>query len=211
MEETLNMADHYLKDVAVELRKLKTLADKAIAQVEDGDLTAVLDPESNSIAILMQHLGGNLRSRFTDFLTADGEKPDRHRDAEFEAAPGTTRADLLARWELGWNRLFETVDGLLASDLGKTVTIRSEPHSVPQAIQRALIHCAYHVGQIVLLAKHARQAEWKNLSVPKGGSARHEQEVAARAPKRQVLFPEKQGSQSPEAFRAAAEATKPSS
>ncbi|HEV7514779.1 MAG TPA: DUF1572 family protein, partial [Thermoanaerobaculia bacterium] len=105
MEETLNMADHYLKEVAVEFRKLKTLADKAIAQVEDADLTAVLDPESNSIATVMQHLGGNLRSRFTDFLTADGEKPDRHRDAEFEIAPGTTRADLLDRWELGWNRL----------------------------------------------------------------------------------------------------------
>jgi len=180
MEETLNMADHYLKDVAVEFRKLKTLADKAIAQVEDADLVAILDPESNSIAMLMQHLAGNLRSRFTDFLTSDGEKPDRRRDAEFEAAPETPRTDLLDRWELGWSRLFEAVDGLLTSDLGKTVTIRSEPLSVPQALQRALIHCAYHVGQIVLLAKHARQGEWKNLSVPKGASAKHNQEMATR-------------------------------
>jgi hypothetical protein len=179
MEETLNMADHYLKDVAVEFRKLKTLADKAIAQVEDGDLWTVLDPESNSLAMLMQHVGGNLRSRWTDFLTTDGEKPDRHRDAEFEAAAGTTRATLLDSWELGWSRLFATIDGLLVSDLAKTVTIRSAPHSVLQAVQRSLLHCAYHVGQIVLLAKHARQGEWNNLSVPKGGSAKHEQEVAA--------------------------------
>jgi hypothetical protein len=179
MEETLNLADHYLKDVAVELRKLKTLADKAIAQVEDADLWTVLDPESNSLAMLMQHLGGNLRSRWTHFLTADGEKPDRQRDAEFEVSPEATRSTLLDGWELGWSRLFETIDGLLASDLAKTVTIRSAPHSVPQAIQRALIHCAYHVGQIVLLAKHARQGEWKNLSVPRAGSAKHDREVAA--------------------------------
>ena len=179
MEETLNMGGHYLKDLAVEFRKLKTLADKAIAQVEDGDLLTVLDPESNSLAMLMQHLGGNLLSRFTDFLTTDGEKADRHRDAEFEATL-TTRADLLDRWELGWSRLLETVDGLVVSDLGKTVTIRSAPLSVPQALQRALVHCAYHVGQIVLLAKHARQGEWKNLSVPKGASDRHNREVAAQ-------------------------------
>jgi hypothetical protein len=179
MEETLNLAGSYLKDVAVELRKLKTLADKALAQVEDGDLWTVLDPESNSLAMLVQHLGGSLRSRWTDFLTTDGEKPDRDRDAEFEAAPGATRASLLEVWELGWSCLLATIDGLLVSDLGKTVTIRSAPHSVPQAIQRALIHCAYHVGQIVLLAKHARQGEWKNLSVPKGASAKHNREVAA--------------------------------
>jgi hypothetical protein len=171
MEETLNFADSYLKDMAVEARKLKTQADRAIAQVEDGDLWTTLDPESNSIAILVQHLGGNLRSRWTDFLTTDGEKPDRHRDGEFEVGPGAAREDLLARWELGWNRLLETLDGLVASDLGKTVTIRSEPHSVPQAIQRSLLHCAYHVGQIVLLAKHARSSEWQTLSVPRGGSA----------------------------------------
>src|SRR5712691_8862047 len=171
MEETLNLAGSYLKDVAVEFRQLKTLADRAIAQLEDGDLFTTLDPESNSIAILMQHLAGNLRSRWTDFLTTDGEKPDRDRDAEFEPAPGTTRADLLDDWELGWSRLLGTIDGLLPAALGKTITIRGEPHSVPQAIQRALIHAAYHVGQIVLLAKHARSTEWQNLSVPKGGSA----------------------------------------
>jgi hypothetical protein len=167
MEESLNFASSYLKDTAVEFRKLKTLADKALAQVEDGDLWTVLDPESNSLAMLVQHLGGNLRSRWTDFLTTDGEKPDRHRDTEFENAPDRTRAALLAGWELGWSRLFGTLDGLLVADLEKTVTIRSESLSVPQALQRNLIHCAYHVGQIVLLAKHARQAVWKNLSVPK--------------------------------------------
>jgi Protein of unknown function (DUF1572) len=183
MEETLNLADSYLKDVAVEFRKLKTLADRALAQLEDGDLFTTLDPESNSLAMLLQHLGGNLRSRWTDFLTTDGEKPDRHRDAEFESAPNATRADLLAGWELGWSRLLGTIDSLLASDLGKTVTIRGEPHSVPQAIQRALIHAAYHVGQIVLLAKHSKSTEWKNLSVPKGGTAAFNQTMAARSGK----------------------------
>jgi hypothetical protein len=183
MEETLHLADSYLKDVAVEFRQLKTLADRALAQVEDGDLLTTLDPEANSIAIILQHLGGNLRSRWTDFLTTDGEKPDRHRDAEFEPAPGATRADLLATWELGWSRLLGTIDGLLGSDLGKTVTIRGEPHSVPQAIQRALIHTAYHVGQIVLLAKHAKSTEWKNLSVPRGGTTAFNQAMAERGGK----------------------------
>ncbi|HZF13918.1 MAG TPA: DUF1572 family protein [Thermoanaerobaculia bacterium] len=180
MDETPSLTDSYLKDVAVEFRKLKTLADKAIAQVEDADLFTTLDPESNSLAILMQHLGGNLRSRWTDFLTTDGEKPDRDRDAEFEPAPGTTRAELLEVWELGWSRLLGTIDGLLPPALGKTVAIRGEPHSVPQAIQRALIHAAYHVGQIVLLAKHARSTEWQNLSVPKGGSGAFNRVMAAR-------------------------------
>ena len=179
MEETLNFAGSYLKDVAVELRKLKTLADKAIAQVEDPDLWTVLDPESNSLAMIVQHLGGNLRSRWTHFLTTDGEKPDRNRDAEFETATGANRASLLEGWELGWSCILETIDGLLVSDLGKTVTIRSAPLAVPQAIQRSLIHCAYHVGQIVFLAKHARSTEWKNLTVPKGASAQHNRAMAA--------------------------------
>jgi len=180
MEETFNLAGSYLKDVAIEFRKLKTLADRAIAQVEDGDLFTTLDPESNSLAVLLQHLGGNLRSRWTDFLTTDGEKADRDRDAEFEPTPGTTRAELLEIWELGWSRLLGTIDGLLPVALEKTVTIRGEPHTVPQAIQRALIHTAYHVGQIVLLAKHARQGDWKNLSVPKRGSAAFNRTMAAR-------------------------------
>ena len=162
-----NPADLFLQDVRIQARKLKELADKAVAQMRDEDLTVVLDPESNSVAMIIQHLAGNLRSRWTDFLTADGEKPDRDRDAEFEAHDGTTRAGLLAAWDEGWECLFSTLDGLTAEDLGGTVTIRSEPHTVVQAINRGLAHAAYHVGQIVLLAKHFASADWKTLSIPR--------------------------------------------
>lgn len=160
-----NPADLFVQDIRIQARKLKELADKAVAQVRDEDLTVVLDPESNSIAMIVQHLAGNLRSRWTDFLTSDGEKPDRNRDAEFESQDGTTRAGLLAAWDEGWGCLFSTLDGLTAEDLGRTVTIRSEPHSVVQAINRGLTHAAYHVGQIVLLAKHFASADWKTLSI----------------------------------------------
>lgn len=162
-----NPADLFVQDIRIQARKLKELADKAMAQVRDEDLTVVLDPESNSIAIIVQHLAGNLRSRWTDFLTSDGEKPDRDRDAEFEAHDGAGRAALLADWDQGWNRLFSTLDSLTAEDLGKTITIRSEPHSVVQAVNRGLTHAAYHVGQIVLLAKHFASADWKSLSIPR--------------------------------------------
>ena len=162
-----NPADLFVQDIRIQARKLKELADKAIAQVRDEDLSVVLDPESNSIAIIVQHLAGNLRSRWTDFLTSDGEKPDRDRDAEFEAHDGSARAALLAAWDDGWGCLFSTLDGLTAEDLGKTITIRSEPHSVVQAVNRGLTHAAYHVGQIVLLAKHFASADWKTLSIPR--------------------------------------------
>ena len=171
MGDTPNLANNYLEVLTAEWRKLKGLADRALAQVADADLFTTLDPESNSLAVLLKHLGGNLRSRWTDFLTSDGEKPDRLRDTEFEIPPGTTREDILAIWELGWSRLFGTLEKLTAADLEKTVTIRSEPHSVPQALERSYGHTAYHVGQIVLLAKHTRSTAWQNLSVPRGGSA----------------------------------------
>lgn len=162
-----NPADLFLQDVRIQARKLKELADKAISQVGDEDLTVVLDPESNSIAIIVQHLAGNLRSRWTDFLTSDGEKPDRDRDAEFEAHDNAGRAALLAAWDDGWSCLFSALDALTAEDLGKTITIRSEPHSVVQAVNRGLTHAAYHVGQIVLLAKHFASSDWKTLSIPR--------------------------------------------
>jgi hypothetical protein len=162
-----NPADLFVQDIRIQARKLKELADKAIAQVRDEDLSVVLDPESNSIAIIVQHLAGNLRSRWTDFLTSDGEKPDRDRDAEFETHDSTTRAGLLAAWDEGWGRLFATLDGLTAEDLGRTVPIRSEPHTVVQAVNRGLTHAAYHVGQIVLLAKHFASDGWKTLSIPR--------------------------------------------
>ena len=162
-----NPADLFLQDIRIQARKLKELADKALVQVRDEDLAVTLDPESNSLAVIVQHLAGNLRSRWTDFLTSDGEKPDRNRDAEFEPHEGTGRAGLLASWEEGWSRLFGTLDGLAVEDLGKTVLIRSEPHTAVQAINRGIAHAAYHVGQIVLLAKHFASADWRTLSIPR--------------------------------------------
>jgi hypothetical protein len=178
-----DIAGSYLQDVTSELRKLKTQADRALAQVPEGGLFATLGEESNSLAVLLQHVGGNLRSRFRDFLTTDGEKPDRRRDAEFEVAPGTTTAGVLAVWETGWTTLFEATGALRPDDLGRTVTIRGEPHSVLQALQRAYGHLAYHNGQIVLLAKHLCGSEWQTLSVPRGGSAALNRELAERAAK----------------------------
>jgi hypothetical protein len=162
-----NPADLFLQDIRIQACKLKELADKALVQVHDEDLTVTLDPEANSLAMIVQHLAGNLRSRWTDFLTSDGEKPDRDRDAEFESQDGTTRTGLLASWDDGWGYLFATLDGLTVEDLGKTVYIRSEPHTAVQAINRGLTHAAYHVGQIVLLSKHFASADWKTLSIPR--------------------------------------------
>jgi hypothetical protein len=172
-----NPADLFLQDVRIQARKLKELADKALAQVRDEDLSVVLDPESNSLAMIVQHLAGNLRSRWTDFLTSDGEKPDRDRDAEFEAHGGATRAGLLAAWEEGWDCLISTLDGLTEEDLGRTVFIRSEPHTAVQAINRGLTHAAYHVGQIVLLSKHFASASWQTLSIPRKQSRQFTDEM----------------------------------
>ena len=170
----------YLKDVVAQFYQLKTLADRALSQVNDGDLFRPLDPESNSLAILIQHMAGNMRSRWTDFLTSDGEKPDRNRDAEFEVAEGTTREDLQARWEEGWRCLFQTLTALSEEDLALTVLIRAEPHSVIKAINRQLTHYGYHVGQIVLLAKHFASDHWRALSVPRGRSGQFNAEKLGR-------------------------------
>jgi len=170
----------YLKDIPDQFRQLKALADRAVAQVRDEDLFAVPDPESNSLAILLQHIGGNLRSRFTDFLTSDGEKPDRDRDGELEVKPGTIRADLLARWEEGFRILFATLDALTEGDLTRTVLIRAEPHTVVRALDRSLTHTAYHVGQIVFLAKHLAADCWQTLSVPRGGTRAFNEKMFGR-------------------------------
>lgn len=164
----------FLDDVHLELRKLKTQADKAIAQIDDADFFALLDPDANSIAVIVKHVSGNMRSRWTGFLTSDGEKPDRNRDNEFEVDAGDTRAAVLSRWEDGWRRALETVSSLTPEDLGKTVYIRGEAHSVLEAIHRQLTHYAAHVGQIVLLAKHYAGAEWTSLSIPKGKSREYD-------------------------------------
>ncbi len=165
----------YLTDVVREFRRMKQLADRALARVSDEEFFRQLDPESNSLALLVKHLAGNNRSRWTDFLTTDGEKPDRRRDAEFEREPNDTRDSLMERWELGWRTLLDSLAALKPEDLTKTVTIRGEPLRVIEAVDRALAHQAYHVGQIVLLAKHFRWSEWESLSVPRrrssGGAA----------------------------------------
>lgn len=162
-----------------ELQKIKKLADKAIAQLTDADLHRKIDDESNSVAIIMRHMAGNMRSRWTDFLTSDGEKPDRHRDREFEDAPAT-RADLLAEWEDGWRRVFDALDPLSDGDLQRTVVIRSEPHSVYQAISRQVAHYAGHAYQILFLGKHLKGAAWATLSVPRGQSEEFNRMMIAR-------------------------------
>ena len=161
---------HYLDDCLLQLRKLKAQADKAIAQIDDDALFAVLDPEANSIALIMKHMAGNMRSRWTDFLTSDGEKPDRGRDREFERYASDTKEAVLAAWEDGWNRVIEAISSLRPDDFSRSVTIRGERHSVLEAINRQLTHYAAHVGQIVLLAKHYTGSAWQSLSIPRGKS-----------------------------------------
>jgi len=153
------------------LRGHKRLADGAIAQLSDEQFFATPDTESNSVAITMKHMAGNMRSRFTDFLTSDGEKPDRNRDQEFVVDSDAARADILRVWEQHWALVLDTLQSLRPDDLARTVTIRGEPHSALQAINRQVAHYAYHIGQIVFLAKHWKGAEWKTLSIPKGKSA----------------------------------------
>jgi hypothetical protein len=157
-----------------EFRSLRKLTEKSLAQVGDAEFFGSLDPESNSIAIVVKHLAGNMRSRWTDFLTTDGEKPDRDRDSEFELTAADTRAELEQRFARGWETLFATLAALRPEDMAATVMIRGEAHSVTQAILRQVAHYGYHVGQIVLLAKHARGGEWHTLSIPRGGSAAFE-------------------------------------
>jgi hypothetical protein len=159
--------DAYLDDVLRELRRLKKLAEDAIAQAKDDELLHAIDPEANSIAVIVKHVVGNMRSRWTDFLTTDGEKPDRHRDAEFEVEAGTRREAILLAWESGWGLTLSTIESLTDADLDRDVYIRGERHTVLRAINRQLSHYAYHVGQIVLLAKHFRSAQWRSLSIPK--------------------------------------------
>jgi hypothetical protein len=164
----------YLDDVHLQLRKLKAQADKAIAQIKNEDLFALIDPDANSIAIIMKHLAGNMRSRWTDFLTSDGEKPTRNRDTEFETGSGDSPARVREEWDRAWTLVLDTVSSLQLEDLDKTVYVRGEAHAVIEAINRQLTHYAAHVGQIVLLAKHFAGANWKTLSIPKGKSREYD-------------------------------------
>lgn len=161
----------YIEDVTARFREARTQCDRALAQVPFAAWGRRLDPESNSLTTLVLHLAGNMISRWTDFLTADGEKPDRDRDAEFEDPEGLSQEALLERWSRGWTCLFDALSALTESDLERQVTIRSQPHSVVEAINRQLAHYALHTGQIIFLAKHLAGAEWRTLSIPRGGSA----------------------------------------
>ena len=174
----LRFTTSYVEDSTAIFRYYKKLAERAIEQVSDDQLSAVLDEEMNSIAVIVKHMSGNMRSRWTDFLTSDGEKPDRNRDAEFTDPPSTREA-LLAVWNDGWQRVFSALEPLTDADLSRTVTIRGEAHSVMQAINRQLAHYACHCGQIVLLAKHFQGGSWESLSIPKGKSADFNKRVAA--------------------------------
>ncbi|HET6889717.1 MAG TPA: DUF1572 family protein [Pyrinomonadaceae bacterium] len=166
-----DVAKHYLEDAIASYRAYKKLADKALAQLTADEFFVTLDQESNSVAVIMKHIAGNMFSRWTDFLTTDGEKPDRNRDMEFVIEPQTTKADVMDYWERGWQRTLETLESLKPEDLMRTVTIRGEAHTVVQALNRQLAHYPYHIGQIVFLAKHFRSSEWRSLSIPKNKSA----------------------------------------
>src|SRR5579883_667685 len=174
----LKFTTSYVEDSLAVFRQYKKLAERAIDQVRDDELVRVLDDEMNSIAIIVKHMAGNMRSRFTDFLTSDGEKPNRDRDSEF-VEPPASREQLMKTWEEGWSCLFRALEPLSESDLSRTVAIRGEAHSVMQAINRQLAHYSYHTGQIVMLAKHFRATEWKSLTIPRGKSRDFNQRVSA--------------------------------
>ena len=166
--------ENYHADAVQSFRSAKKMAERAIEQVSDEEFFTAIDTEANSIAIVVKHIAGNQRSRWTDFLTSDGEKPDRNRDVEFEMI-GDTRESLMQYWETSWQVLFDNIEPLTVDDFSKTVTIRGEPHTIAEAINRQLTHYSYHIGQIVLLAKHFRSADWKTLSIPKNKSAEFNQ------------------------------------
>jgi hypothetical protein len=174
----LKFTTSYLEDSLELLRYARITAERAMAQVPDEHLFTALDPESNSIAIIVKHMAGNMRSRWTDFLNSDGEKPDRNRDSEFEE-PATTREAMMKQWEDGWAWVFGALDPLTDEDLDRTVTIRGEAHSVMQAINRQVAHYSLHVGQIILLAKHFASGHWQSLTIPRKQSADFNRRVGA--------------------------------
>jgi hypothetical protein len=175
-----SLAEHFLKDAIASFRSYKKLAEKALDQLNDEEYFTTLDEESNSIAVIMKHIAGNMFSRWTDFLTTDGEKPNRQRDMEFVIEPQTTKEEIHAYWERGWQCLFNALEPLQPADFEKHVMIRGESHTIVQAINRQLMHYAQHIGQIVFLAKHFRSAEWKSLSIPRNRSVEFNAHLAAK-------------------------------
>ena len=170
MADARSFEADYLDEVRRSFRGYKRLADGGLSQLSDQEFFQLPDPESNCAAQIVKHMAGNLRSRWLDFLTTDGEKPDRNRDQEFVLTEADTRAGLMRRWEESFKIVFDTVASLKLEDFVKTVTIRGEPHTILQAINRSLMHTAYHVGQILYVGKHLRGAAWTVLSIPKGKS-----------------------------------------
>jgi hypothetical protein len=179
----MTLRTSYLEDSRSVFRYYKRLAEQAMEQVTDDQLRTVLDPEMNSIALIVKHMTGNMRSRWTNFLTSDGEKPNRDRDSEF-VEPPSSREELMKLWESGWNCVFSALAPLVEADMGRTVLIRGEAHSVMQAINRQITHYAYHVGQIVFLAKHFQHSQWRSLTVPRRRPATSAQQVATGETKR---------------------------
>jgi hypothetical protein len=177
-----SLAQHYLANALYWFRYYKQLAERAFAQIADDDFFRTIDPETNSIAVNMKHMAGNMISRWTDFLTTDGEKPGRDRDMEFVMLPEATKEEMLAYWEKGWQVAFAAIEPLTPDDLMRTFTIRGQEHTVVQAINRQLAHYAYHVGQIVYLAKHFKSSEWKSLSVPRNKSTEFNARMSVRSP-----------------------------
>lgn len=174
------IVQNYFEDSIALFKSYKKLADKAIAQLKDEEFFVTLDEEANSVAVVMKHMAGNMFSRWTDFLTTDGEKPDRNRDMEFVIEEKTTKDDVLAYWERGWACVFAAIEPLTPEDFEKTVMIRGEEHTIVQAINRQLTHYAYHIGQIVFLAKHFRSREWNSLSIPRNKSAEFNASMQAK-------------------------------
>jgi len=182
ISDMTDLATHYLDETRRQMRGHKRMGEGAMSQLKDEDFFVTLDPESNSVAIIVKHLAGNMRSRFTDFLTTDGEKPDRFRDQEFELTPATTRADVMKWWDEGWACVFAAIDPLKPEDVMRIVPIRGEPHTVLQAVNRQIAHYAQHIGQIVFLAKHLRSSEWKTLSIARGRSEEFKKVVPKSPP-----------------------------
>ena len=174
-----SLAKHYLEDAVGNFRAYKKLAEKAFDQLNDDEFFKTLDQEGNSIAVIMKHIAGNSLSRWTDFLTSDGEKANRNRDMEFVIESGTDKKQVLEYWERGWECLFSTLESLRPEDFERKVMIRSQEHTIIQAINRQLTHYAYHIGQIVFLAKHFRATDWQSLSIPRNKSATFNAQMAA--------------------------------
>ena len=176
MNDSSNLGAEVITSAITSFRANKGWADKAIAQLPDDKLHVTLDGNTNSVAVIMKHVAGNLKSRWTDLLTTDGEKPWRNRDDEFVDS-FSNRDEVLSFWEEGWACLFETLESLQPDDLAKTVTIRGEPHSVPLAIHRSLAHCGYHVGQIIMIARILAEDNWNTITIPRGHSVSYNKSV----------------------------------